>query len=137
MYSVPTWRKNALNRILLDITENIEEKELVMILVFTTILMILSFVAHSRVATVMISSRYGDMDIPIVYYGYPFEMLGYLNPVGMVQWAALNSLGQSYLSVQWGGLSLNLILFFSLSFVVVYALKKISLRSGAYRSYVT
>jgi hypothetical protein len=111
-----------------DIEENFQTRELVLCFMFTSLFLFLAIIVHTRLSTVEIAiQNRGSYPVHIAYYGFPFEMIGVLAPIGPAEVGWFNASGEGSLRILWGGLSLNFILYFLLAFAIVYLWKKAKL----------
>jgi hypothetical protein len=102
------------------------EKELVISFLLMVMFLFLSFVGHTRLSTIETVDKWGESHvIHIAYYGFPFEMIAILNPIGMMEEYWINNSGESLIRMVGGGLFLNFILYFLLAFVIVYIFKRL------------
>jgi len=90
----------------------------------------LSFVVHSRLSTTEISFyTHGNIKethtVHIVYYGYPFEMVGMLNPFGFMENYWVEMSGGGLLRIFWSELFLNFVLYFLLAFFIVFLFRRL------------
>ena len=108
-----------------DIEDNFEVRELFASLLLTGVFLFLSFVGYTRFSTTEIVDVWGGSHaVHISYYGFPFEMIGLLTPVGSVETEWARHAG-GLLQILWGGLVLNFALYFLLTFVIVYLSRKL------------
>jgi hypothetical protein len=110
-----------------DIEENFQAKELITSLLLTGVFLFLSFVGYTRFTTIEIVGDINGVLYPVhvSYYGFPFEMVRMLTPVGPEEtgWVQFSRMGS--LMILWFGLTLNFVLFFLLSFAIVYFFEKL------------
>jgi hypothetical protein len=115
-----------MKNILRDIEENFQTRELVLCFLLTGLFLFLSFIAYTNLSTVTITIKSrGSNAVHISYYGFPFEMIGILTPIGTVESSWLLASGEGAIRILWGGLVLNFILYFLLAFVIVYLWKRL------------
>jgi hypothetical protein len=114
-----------MKNVLRDIEENFQTRELVLCFILTALLLFLAFIAHTRLSTVEITIRAGTYPVHIQYYGFPFEMIGILAPIGNTEISVVYTSREGSLQILWGGLILNFILYFLLAFAIVYLGKKL------------
>lgn len=101
-------------------------KELVISFLLTVVFLFISFVGSTRLSTIQIVDKWGESHvIHISYYGFPFEMIAILNPIGTMEEYWINNSAASLFQMVGGGLFLNFILYFSLAFVIVYLFKRL------------
>jgi len=118
--------KFAMKNIFRDVEDNFQTRELVLSFLLTGVFLFLSFAGHTRFSTTEIIDQSGGAHpVHMSYYGFPFEMIGFLNPMGRLEayWAYYN--GGGLLRILWGGLILNFALYFLLAFAIVYLSKKL------------
>jgi hypothetical protein len=111
-----------------DIAERMQTKELVVCFLITVIMLFLAFVGYSTFSTIEIHDKWGGPHTThITYYGFPFTMASMLTPIGGRESYWVNELpsGEGLAAILWGGLCLNFILYFSLSFAIVYTLRRL------------
>jgi hypothetical protein len=107
----------------------IQQRELFICLLLTGILLFLSFVGHSRLSTTQVTDRVGQPHTVFVsYYGFPFEMIGLLNPLNDDQSSAIEQSGGGTLRMLWDGFFLDFVLYFLLAFVIVYSYRRLGSR---------
>jgi hypothetical protein len=119
-------KKFAMKNIFRDIEDNFQTRELVLSFLLTGVFLFLSFVGHTRFSTTeIVDQSGGSHTVHISCYGFPFEMIGLLNPIGYLEtyWAYYS--GGGLLRILWGGLILNFALYFLLAFAIVYLLEKL------------
>lgn len=99
-------------------------KELILSFFMSVLLILLSFGIQVRVSTVEIMDKFGTShEILILYYGFPFETMGILNPISELQEYAIIDHGR--LRMLWAGLFLDFALYFLLAFVIVYLFRRL------------
>jgi hypothetical protein len=119
-------KRSAMKNILRDIEENFQTRELVLCFLLTAVFLFLAYTAHTRLSTVEIAiPMRGSYAVHISYYGFPFEMIGILTPIGAGETGWVVASGESSLRILWGGLTLNFILYFLLAFAIVYLWKRL------------
>jgi hypothetical protein len=97
-------------------------REYILTILLTAMLLLLSFVGYTKFTAIQIADRLGvQHDIHISYYGFPFQMIGILNPIGDLEAYYLGASGAGLVRILWDGLFLNFFLFFGISFAIVYA----------------
>jgi hypothetical protein len=116
---------NLMNRIFEAIGEYMGEREVILSFLLTGILLVLSFVAHTRFATTQVMVEGKNYMVHASYYGYPFEMLGVLSPITEDEsyWVYLS--GEGSFRVLLSGLCINFVLCFSLAFFIVYLSRRL------------
>ena len=103
----------------------IEAREFIVSMLLTGVFLFLSFVGRTRLAMTDIIDKWGmPHEIHISYYGFPFEMIGVLNPIGMENYY-INTSGISLIRIVWVGLFLNFVLYFLLAFALVYSFRRL------------
>jgi hypothetical protein len=115
-------RESMMRNIFEDVESYMQARELLISFLLTGVFLFLSFVGRTRFSTIEVVDKWGELHmIHVSYYGFPFEMIAMLNPIGMMEnyWANLGDLG-SLARILWGGLFLNFVLYFLLAFVLVY-----------------
>jgi hypothetical protein len=114
-----------MKNILRDIEENFQTKELVLCFMFTVLFLFLAIIVHTTLSTVEIAiPMRGSYAVHIQYYGFPFEMIGILAPIGAAETGWVLASGEG-LQILWGGLILNFVLYFLLAFAIVYLWKRL------------
>lgn len=118
-----------MKKIFEDIENYMQMRELVLSFLLTAILLLVSFALHSRLSTaeitVVIHGVLETHTIHIIYYGFPFEMLGILNPLGNMENYWVQNSGQGRIRILWNGLLLNFALYFSIMFFSIYMFRKL------------
>jgi hypothetical protein len=116
----------AMKNIFRDIEENFQSRELVATFLLTGVFLSVAFVGCTRFTTVPLVDEHGTpWTIHVSYYGYPYEMLRILNPIGgETAYGALFA-GAGLIQLLWSGLILDFALYFLLAFVIVYLSKKL------------
>ncbi len=115
-----------MNNVLDEIESYIQTRELIMILLLTAVFLVFSFVAFTKFTVIEIAVGGGKYPIHISYYGFPFTMIGILNPItGMDQYWIYRS-GEGLLQILWEGLLLNFVLYFLLAFTIVCLFRKLT-----------
>lgn len=118
--------KFAMKNVFRDIADTFQSRELVLCFLLTGVFLFLSFAGHTRFTTIDIIDESGGVHpIRIAYYGFPFEMMGIINPHGRLDQYWINYSGEGLFRIVWGGLILNVALFFLLAFIIVYLLRKV------------
>jgi predicted small integral membrane protein len=118
--------KFTMKNIFRDIEENFQEKELVTALVLTGAFLFLAFLGHTRFTTIALVDEHGvTWTIHVSYYGYPYEMIRILNPIGGEQAYGALFAGAGLIQLLWSGLVLDFALYFLLAFAIVYLVKKL------------
>lgn len=109
-----------------EVRSYIGMREVVYTIILTAFFLFLSFLFSGRVADAEVMVRtYYPRIVTIYYYGTPFEMFGIV-PVGAGSSGATPS-GQSAgvgITLLWGGLLANIVLFSSAAFIVTFAVTK-------------
>jgi hypothetical protein len=117
-----------LKNIFEDIGNYMQMREFVLSFLLTEILLLVSLASYSRLSTteitVVIHGLSETHTIHIIYYGFPFEMLGILNPLGTMENYWVQHSGQGLIRVLWSGLLLNFILYFLFTFFSIYLFRK-------------
>jgi len=109
-----------------DVGNRIGEKELILILLLTAIFLLVSFVGHTRFAMTEITDKWGTPhEIHVSFYGFPFEMIGILNPLGTMENYYISMTEIGLVQLLWGGLLLNAVLYFLLALTLVYSFKRL------------
>jgi hypothetical protein len=118
--------KFTMKNIFRDIEENFQTRELVTALVLTGVFLFLAFLGYTRFTTIdLVDTKGVTWTIHVSYYGFPFEMVRLLNPIGgETAYGALFA-GAGLIQILWGGLVLNFALYFLLAFAIVYLSKKL------------
>jgi hypothetical protein len=107
-------------------------REVVYTIVLTVVFLFLSFLFSGRVAnTEVIVRMYYPRILTIYYYGTPFEMFGIV-PVSVGSGGAIPSeqSAGAGITLLWGGLLANIILFSACAFIVTFAVTKVRYRLG-------
>jgi hypothetical protein len=109
-----------------DVENQMEAREFILTLLLAGLFLFLSFVGYTRFSMTEITDKWGvPHKIHISYYGFPFEMIGVLNPIGTMENYYINVSGISLVRVLWDGLFLNFFLFFLLAFGIVYSVTRL------------
>lgn len=111
-----------------------QARELISSILLTGVFLFSSFVGHTRFSTTEITIIEKQVvgpethTIHISYYGFPFGMMGVLNPLGFMEnyWVGFYEGG--LVQIFWDGLFLNFVLYFLLALAIVYVLKRLSSR---------
>jgi hypothetical protein len=116
---------------MMDIFEHIRdymhEKELLMSLLLTAVFLFLSFIGHTKLTTVAIIDKLGESHvIHSSNYGFPFEMIAIFTPFNMDESYWINQAGGGTLRILWGGFLPNFVIYFLLSFVIVYVSQRLT-----------
>ena len=114
-----------MKRIMEDIGNYMETKELVYSFLLTMLFLVLAFLASTRLTTTQIKVADGYHDVFVSYYGFPFEMIGILTPLTEMEWVWISNSGSGLLRMLWGGLLLDFLLFFLLSFAIIFLIKRL------------
>ena len=115
-----------MKNILRDIEENFQSRELVLSFLLTALFLSLALLGNTRFTTVPLVDEHGvTWTIHVSYYGYPFEMLRILNPIGSETAYGALFAGAGLVQILWSGLVLDFALYFLLAFVIVYLSKKL------------
>jgi hypothetical protein len=124
-----TERKVATMTVFENIRGYIQEKELLMSLLLTILFLFLSFISHTRLATITIMDKLAQPHtIHTSNYGFPFEMIAIFTPFNMDESYWVEQAGGGTLRIIWGGLIPNFFLYFFLSFAVVYIYRRLTTR---------
>jgi len=103
-------------------------KEIIITLLLTSMFLFSSFIAHVRFTYTPVTVSTYTLDIPITYYGFPFEIIGILNPLTRAQDAHVNAYtqieGAGRLQVLGKGLVLDVLIYLILAFTIVYLFRK-------------
>jgi hypothetical protein len=109
-----------------DIEENFQARQLILCFLLTGLFLFFSFIGYTSLSTVEITIQYrGSETVHISYYGYPFEMIGILTPIGSGETGWVTASGEGLFRILWAGLVVNFILYFLLAFAVVYFGEKV------------
>lgn len=121
-----------------EIGNCIQEEELIITLLLTALFLFLSFIGYTRFSTaeITIIKYQGTVwetppethTIHISYYGFPFAMVGVLNPLGSMENFWIEFYDRGLMQILWGGLFVDFVLYFLLGFAIVYMLKRLNLR---------
>ena len=115
-----------MNNVLDEIESYIQTRELIMILLLTAGFLLISFVAFTKSSIIEIAVGSDKYPIYISYYGFPFLMIGILNPMtGMDQYWIYRA-GEGLFRILWEGMLLNFVLYFLLAFTIVYLFKRLT-----------
>ena len=107
-----------IRKIVKGITSYMGIKELIICFFLSGLLILLSFGYRVKVSTVEITDRWGGShEIFVLYYGFPFETIGILNPTGIPEYVIITI---PHLPVLWDGLFLKFALYFLLAFIILY-----------------
>jgi hypothetical protein len=112
-------------RVLEDIENYMHSQELVMVILLTAVFIFLSFIGYTKMSTIEMIVGGKSHLIHISYYGFPFQMIGILNPLSDMENYWIYQSGQGLVRVIWGGLILNVILYFLLAFFLVYLFRRL------------
>ena len=107
-------------------------REVVYTIILTVVFLFLSFLFSGRVAnTEVIVRMYYPRILTIYYYGTPFEMFGVV-PVAVGSGGAVPSeqSAGAGITLLWGGLLANIVLFSACAFIVTFAVTKVRYRLG-------
>ncbi len=111
-----------------DIRNSMQFKEVVFSFLLTELFMLVSLVSYTRFTTTEITISIGGVmethAIRVSYYGFPFEMLGVLNPFGMMENYYVSLAGHGLVQIVWRGIFTNFVLYFLLAFLIVYLSKR-------------
>lgn len=113
-----------------EIGNYMQERELVISFLLTGVFLFLSFVGCTKFSTTEITVVvYQDVGpethtVHISYYGFPFEMVGMLNPLTTMERYYLSKFEAGLLQIFWGGIVLNFVLYFLLVFTLVYLFRR-------------
>jgi len=127
----------ALKKIHSSIVENMELKEVVLIIILTGLFLFMSFVSHNRVGRIEVDVRGNPTPVTMLFLGYPFEMVAFeqsatITPSAEGEGGApLESLGSNVVGTMfyWSGLFLDVLFYVSSAFVLVYAAIMLQRRS--------
>jgi hypothetical protein len=114
-----------MNRALQDIADYMQEKQFLAVFLVTFLLLLVSFVSHTRFSEAAIIWAGQSHTVHISYYGSPFEMVGIYTPMGDEMLWIMYS-GEGMFKILWTGLALNFALFFVVSFFLVYFVVRVS-----------
>lgn len=104
----------------------IEAREFIITMLLAGLFLFLSFVGHTRLTMTEITDKWGQKyNIHISYYGFPFEMIGILNPLTSRENYVIQTSGISILRIEWVGLFLNFVLYFFLALALVYSFRRL------------
>jgi hypothetical protein len=113
--------------VLEEFTDYIESRDYILAFLLTLLFLFFSFVGYTRFAVTEIVDKWGTShSIHISYYGFPFEMVGILNPIGTMENYYLKISDISLVRILWNGLFLNFIIYFLLAFILVYAFRRLT-----------
>jgi len=116
-----------------EIKDYMGTKEIIISLLTASLFLFLSFFALTRTELVPITTIVQTMDVPIAYYGFPFEMLAILTPVTSPQAYQVNRYtmdeGNPRFQIFWVGLVLDFIIYFVLTFFMVYLFERFGVRA--------
>jgi hypothetical protein len=113
-----------MNRVLQDIADYMQEKQFLTVFLVTLLLLLISFVSHTRFTETAIIWAGQSHSVHISYYGSPLEMVGIYTPMGdEMLW--IMYAGEGMFKVLWTGLALNFALFFAASFFLVYLIVRV------------
>jgi len=124
-----TERKVATMSVFENIRYYMQEKELLMSLLLTILFLFLSFISHTRLSTIEIMDKLGQPHtVHTSSYGFPFEMIAIFSPFNIEESYWVEQAGGGTLRIIWGGLIPNFLLFFFLSFAIVYIFRRLTTR---------
>jgi len=123
---------NEMKKTLEGIGNYMQFREIVLSFLLTEVFMLVSFVGYTRFSTTEITATIGGVpethEIRISYYGFPFEMIGVLNPFGIMENYWVSRSGEGLVRIIWRGIFTNFVLYFLLAFLVVYLFRRLSSR---------
>lgn len=112
-----------------DIANYMQTKELILSLLLTGLFLFLSIVGYTQLSTTeitIVGPGFRESHIiHIVYYGFPLEMIGVLNPIGEMEYYWVYVSGSGLTRILWNGLFLNFVLYFLLAFTIVYLFRRL------------
>jgi len=119
-----------------EIGDVMQAKELVTSFLLTGLFLFFSFVGYTQLSTTEITviEYQGTIwerppethAIHMSSYGFPFGMMGVLNPLGPEENFWMEQYEGGLMQILWGGLFLDFVLYFLLAFVIVYVFKTLS-----------
>lgn len=113
--------------ILEEFANYMESKDYVLTFLLTILFLFFSFVGYTRFAVTEIIDKWGvPHNIHISYYGFPFEMIGILNPIGTMENYYLKISDIGLVRILWSGVFINFILYFLLALILVYTFKRLT-----------
>lgn len=126
-------KKAVIRRVIEEIKDYMGTKEIIISLLTASLLLFLSFFAHTRTELIPITTTVQTMDVPNAHYGFPFEMLTILTPVTSPQAYQIDRYtmdeGNSRFQILWGGMVLNFVIYFMLAFVMIYLFERFGARA--------
>lgn len=108
-----------------NVGDYMHSQELVIVILLTVLFTFLSFVGYTKMSTTEITVSGRSYSIHISYYGFPFQMIGILNPLSDMENFWIYHSGQGLVRIFWSGLILNVIIYFFLAFFLVYLIKRL------------
>lgn len=106
----------------------LDRKDYIIILLLTFLFLLISFVSYTELSTTEISVTLetGVLKyiVHIAYYGFPFKMIGILTPLSDIEYFWIYHSGSGIIRVLWGGLLLDFVIYFALSFILVYLFRR-------------
>lgn len=121
-----------MSKLIEAIAEYMEPKEFIICFMLTFFLLLLSFISHTRLSTTEIVCKWETYTetypVHISYYGFPFEMVGILTPIGAMESYYVIASKEGLVRILWSGLLANFALYFSLSFLVIYLFKRLTVK---------
>lgn len=117
-----------MKRVIEEIENYMDTKEIILSLLFTIILLFVSFVGYSRLALIPITVRTFTTNVYVTHYGFPFGMMEIFTPVTNLQNQIVTEYtlmeGGTRFQILWAGLFLDFVTYFSLTFFVIYLFQK-------------
>jgi hypothetical protein len=124
------------SRIVDNVLFYIEEKELVSIILLTAIFLLISVIVYTRIGDIEVVSQGYPVSVMVQYIGAPFEMVAVpsnMDTTVTSQFVApyIDSMPEYIQAntptiVLWQGLLLNVVLYLSISFILVYTVTRIA-----------
>jgi len=125
-HSIQEQEELGMNKALQDIADYMQEKQFVAVFAVTFLLLLVSFVSHTRFTETTIMWAGQAHTVHISYYGFPLEMIGVYSPLDYNEELYIQYAGEGMFRVLGSGLALNFALFFTASFFLVYLIARVS-----------
>jgi hypothetical protein len=107
----------------------LEQRDYIIIFLLTISFLILSFASYSELSTTEINipleNHSMTYKIHIIYYGFPFRMVGILSPLTDIEYFWVYHSGCGMIKILWNGLLLNATVFFAIAFMIVYGFRRV------------
>jgi len=116
----------TMRRIFEEVGSYVQGKELIVCFLLTILFLFLSFVGYTKLSTTEITEITGiTHTIHISYYGFPFQMVGILNPLTETENYWVYHSREGLFRIIWGGFLLNFVLYFLLALILVFSFRRL------------